>query len=52
VHGFAVHRVHAGSIETLTDLRGNPDRTTIVGCNEAEDTAAASVARPCTQRER
>src|ERR1700704_1296909 len=32
-----MHGVHVGPLETFTDLRGNPNRATITGCNEADD---------------
>jgi hypothetical protein len=37
MHGFAMHRVDVGPLETFTDLRGNPNRATIIRCNEAHD---------------
>ncbi len=37
VHGFAVHGIHVSPLETFTDLRGNPNRAQIIGCNEADD---------------
>src|SRR6185503_1283434 len=37
MHRFAVHGVHVFALETFTDLRGNPNRTQIIRCNEADD---------------
>ena len=38
-----MHGVHVGSLETFTDLRGNPNRAKIIGCNEADDPVDLSV---------
>lgn len=43
MYGFAMHGVHVGSLETFTDLRGNPKRAMIIGGNEADDTVDLSV---------
>jgi hypothetical protein len=32
--------IHVGSFETFIDLRGNPNRAKIIGCDEADDTVA------------
>jgi hypothetical protein len=41
MHGFAMHGVRVGSLETFADLRGNPNRAQIIGCNEADATGIA-----------
>src|SRR6266550_1823276 len=50
MHRFAMHRVHVGSLETFTDLRGNPNRAKIIGCNEADDTIDQRVVPDPSQR--
>src|SRR5688500_16540099 len=37
MHGFAMHRIHVGPVEPLTDLGGHPNRAQVIGSNEADD---------------